>query len=189
MNRRVLILLLLVVVVVIGGAAVVLLNPPPAPTPGPDGTPGAPLPVANQATATPLEMVNIVVAIQELPRGIRIPEQGAIAVRPWPASARPERAVTDPAQVIGRIARTDIGREQPIVDTLLVDDLTQIARTGSDAAGVIPDGKRAIAVPMDRLTGLAYGIVMATMWMSSSRFCSLTSIQTSNRSSPISCPS
>jgi len=103
-------------------------------------------------------MAKIVVAIQELPRGIRIPETGAVELRDWPAAALPERAVTDPKQVVGRIARTDIAREQPIVDTLLVDDLTQIAKSGSDAAAVIPQGLRAISVPMDRLTGLAYGL-------------------------------
>jgi len=159
MNRRVLILLLLVVVVVVIGGAVVFLQGGlggggPTPVPGATGGPVA----SGGSTATPIVMSQIVVAIQELPRGITIPESGAVDLRPWPASAVPEHAITDVKQAIGRIARTDIAREQPILDTLLVDDLRNIAKSGSEAAAVMQQGLRAISVPMDRLTGIAYGV-------------------------------
>ncbi len=160
MNRRVLILLLLVVVVIVIGGAVLFLQGGGGggggPTPAPGGGGGAQQ--AGGPTATPIVMTQIVVAIQELPRGITIPESGAVDLRPWPANAVPENAETDVRNVIGRIARTDIAREQPVLSTLIVENLRQIAASGSEAAAVIPQGLRAIAVPMDRLTGVAYGI-------------------------------
>ncbi len=152
MNRRVLILLLLIVVIIVGGAALLLNQPPPPPT----DTGGQIVQPTPLTTAVPL--TQIVVAIQELPRGIKIPAEGAVDLRPWPVNAVPARAITDPRAVVGKIVRSDIAREQPIVDTLLVDDLKDIAKAGSDAAAVIPQGLRMISVPMDRLTGLAYGV-------------------------------
>jgi Flp pilus assembly protein CpaB len=159
MNRRILLIVLLVAVLGVG--AVVLLPmltqqpPPPTADPSVDGgtavAPGStPLP-----TATPLVLSEVVVAVQQLPRGIKIPE-GALAIRLWPASAVPQRAMTRVADVAGRIARTDIFVEQPIVDTVLVEDLGQISAKGSDAAAVIPRGKVAISIPVDRLTDVAY---------------------------------
>ncbi len=156
MNRRVLILLLLIVVVIVIGAAVFLSQGGgggATPAPGGGGVAQQPTPLT---TSVPL--TQIVVAIQELPRGIKIPLEGAVDLRPWPVNAVPARAITDPRQVVGKIARTDIAREEPIVDTLLVDDLKDIAKSGSDAAAVIPSGLRMISIPMDRLTGLAYGV-------------------------------
>lgn len=170
MNRRVLLLLLVVVLAV---AAVVLLiqsgviggggtNNPPS-----SGQAGqAPTAVAN--TATPVILHPIIVALQELPRGIRIPAPvGGAPAFGWeyyPDGAVPPDAIgVDPAntatafaQVTGKIARNDIAVDQPILSTMLVDDLTQLAKVGSDAALVVPADRRAISIPVDRNTVAAF---------------------------------
>ena len=153
MSRNVLILLLLVVVLG-GGAAVLLLaqnqsqdiSPPPAP------------PVAIEPQFTPIppvEFVEIVIAVQELPRGIVIPEDG-VALRPWPKDSLPRDNIDNVREVVGRIARTDIAREAPILSSQLVDNISQIASAGSDAAAVLPNGLVAVAMPIDRLTNVAH---------------------------------
>ncbi len=106
-------------------------------------------------TATPIVFVDIVVAVQEIPRGMVIPPN-AIQLRPWPQSVAPFNGVTNIDDVIGKRARTDIFREQPILSNMVVDDLTGAARVGSDAAAVLPEDLVAVAIPMDRLTGIAY---------------------------------
>lgn len=108
-----------------------------------------------EPTMTPVVFVDLVIAVQELPRGIIIPEN-ALAIRPWRQDAVPVNAVTNIEDVVGKRARTDIFREQPILTNLLVDDLTEIARVGSDAAAVLPPGLVAVALPIDRLTSVAY---------------------------------
>ncbi len=112
-------------------------------------------------TATPIPMVQIVVAVQELPRGIRIPAENAVQLRNWPAESAPFNALQNVDDVIGKIARIDIPREAPVLSTYLVDnlqELTQRGRVGSDAAAVMPPGLEAISMPMDRLTGVAYAL-------------------------------
>ncbi len=145
------VLVALVVLFVLPG-----LNPPPAPaatgvaqvaTSEPVGTP---LP-----TATPIVFVNLVIAVQELPRGIVIPPN-AVALRPWPQDAAPFNGVSNLDDVVGKRARTDIFREQPILSNMVVDDLTGAAHVGSDAAAELPDGLRAISIPVDRITSIAY---------------------------------
>lgn len=153
--------LLLALVLLLGVVAVVLLLPqltggqtPVAQEPG--EAPQVVLP-----TPTPIPFVEIVVAVQELPRGIRIPAENAVELRRWPAEAAPFNALQSLDDVIGKIARTDIPRESPVLSTMLVDNLRELAergRVGSDAAAVMPPGLVAVSVPMDRITGIAYAI-------------------------------
>jgi pilus assembly protein CpaB len=178
MNRRLLFALLLVVVLVGGAIAFVLVGNPPAPTQDPNngGTGGGGGDVVNTEptaiplpTTTPIPYINIIVAVQEIPRGtVFTPD--ALAVVPWAESAVPFGAfVVDDAQnadlvadaysnVVGKIARTDIFIEQPIISTLLVEDFTRLANVGSDAAAVLPSNRVAVALPMDRITSVAYAI-------------------------------
>jgi pilus assembly protein CpaB len=154
MNRRVLILLLLVVVVGGGAAVLLLMSQGPGKT-GQTADGGTPIPpTANFPTPVPIQYVEILVAVQEIPRGFQIPED-AIAKRLWPVSAAPVHAVTDKADVVGWLARTDIAVEMPILSTQLVKSLDMIAKSGSDAAAIIPSGYVGVAVPIDRLTNVA----------------------------------
>jgi pilus assembly protein CpaB len=163
MNRRALLLVLLLVV---AAAALVLVlvsqgllggpeTPPPPTEVNLLGTPQSGIP--SGPTATPLRLTPIVVAVQRLPRGIVIPE-GAVDIQQWPVDNVPYYPIQDPKLVIGRIARTDIEVGMPIVETQLVENLfgLELTSRGSDAAAVIPTGKVAIAVPIDRLTNVAH---------------------------------
>ncbi len=113
-------------------------------------------------------MVEIVVAIQNLPRGMMITEEG-LGIQPWPQEALPEPGnyflAEDMGDVVGRIARTDIFRGSPILARQIVDNLSEIAREGSDAAAImnaLPADRSwvAVAIPLD-LSGIgqvAYGL-------------------------------
>jgi Flp pilus assembly protein CpaB len=161
MGRLRTILLVLILLLVIGAVVIFLLpsltgTTPPATT---DGTPAPQQVVANNSlpTPTPQQFVDLVIAVQELPRGIVIPPN-AVELRPWPLESAPFNGITNLEDVVGRIARTDIFREQPILQNMVVDNLTNLARVGSDAAALLPSGLSAIAVPMDRLTSVGYAI-------------------------------
>ena len=161
MGRMRLFLIIAIVIVVVAVVVVLVLpqlNPPPPAVvdntgdtqvvvQAPESTP---LP-----TATPIIFVDLVIAVQELPRGIIIPPN-AVAIKPWPQDAAPFNGVSNIEDVIGKRARTDIFREQPILSNMVVDDLTGAAHVGSDAAAVLPDGLRAVSVPVDRITSIAY---------------------------------
>lgn len=167
MNRTRMILLLLILVVVVALVVVVVLpqlqgGSTPEPTPATSETssgttPQQPAQVAQVPTATPEPRVEIVIAIQELGRGQVIPPNG-VALREWPAYAVPVSAITNLEDVVGGIARTDIFREQPIQTNMVVENLGDLARTGSDAAAVLPSGLVAVSLPIDRLTSVGYAI-------------------------------
>ncbi len=166
MRGRLRLLVVVALVIVVAAVAVVLLMNPgtetPAETPEGNGETIArtavPDPAASpEPSVTPIPMVDIVVAVQELPRGMTIPPN-AVELRHWPEAAAPYDAITDVNDVLGKIARTDIFREQPILSRMLVEDLSNLANVGSDAAAVLPNNRVAVAVPMDRITSVAYAI-------------------------------
>lgn len=129
------------------------------------GEEGAP---AADTALRALNMVEIVVAVQDLPRGIVIPPDG-VGVVPWPQEALPEAGnyftANELQDVIGQVARTDIFRGSPILARQVVPNLFEIARTGSDAAALMrafegDEPRVAISIPLDP-TGVgqvAYGI-------------------------------
>lgn len=168
MGRLRVFLLLAIAIVLIAVVAVVVLPslnapPPAAPVDTTDQQPDQPsVPTVDpnftpEPTATPIRFVELVIAVQELPRGFRIPPN-AVALRLWPEDAAPFNGVTNLEDVVDKIARTDIFREQPILTNMIVDDFQSLARVGSDAAAILPNGLVAIALPMDRLTSVAYAV-------------------------------
>jgi Flp pilus assembly protein CpaB len=147
--------LLVVIVLAVVVVVVVLPNLSPTTTNVPGASPvpqGTPLP-----TATPFDLSEVVVAVQKIPRGFVINE-GAVAKVLWPKNAIPQDAETDPAKVVGLIARTDIYVDQPIVSGLLATNLASLTAKGSDAAAVTPNNRVLISVPIDRLTDVGYAV-------------------------------
>jgi pilus assembly protein CpaB len=165
MSRRVIFLLALLIVA--GGAIAALVisqqgnqtvvnTPLPGETrvaQNPSGTPQA----TNTPIPTPLPTIDIVVAGQRINRG-QVIQPGDVVIRTWPEPFAPLSAITDTELVIGSIARTDIEREMPILTSHLTDNLSDIASIGSDAAAILPPGTRMVAMPMDRLTSVAYAL-------------------------------
>ncbi len=90
-------------------------------------------------TPTPLEVLQLVIAVQNLPRGTIITPD-VLAYRIWPVEMAPFSAVINLEDVIGTIARTDIYREQPILFTMVTDSRLNMSNVGSDAASVIAPG-------------------------------------------------
>jgi Flp pilus assembly protein CpaB len=121
-------------------------------------------------TATPPPVVNVIVAARDIPRGARVSVED-VTVMGWPVLAEappPPGALTVSAaeggpgleQVEGRIARVDILNGQPVLDFFLTpgDEPTSLADEGSNAALLIPSGQVAIAMPINRLSSVAYAI-------------------------------
>src|ERR1044071_8424846 len=169
MRGRLLILIGLIVLLAIIAVVVILpgLNPPPPVV----DTNGTPQPVAANATQaptpTPIPLVKVVQALQNLPRGYRFPNtiqelENIVGYATLPEETVPFNAIKEQdgglEKVLGKIARTDIFREQPILSTYLVTDLTSLAAVGSDAAAVLPSDRVAVSLPMDRITSVAYGL-------------------------------
>ena len=158
------IILLIAIVVVV----VILPGAGGQPTPPANGTSVVVQPNATLApTPTPVPVVPIVIALQNLPRGYRFPDtieelQNVVAYANWPDFAVPFNALRQDQggleQVLGKIVRTDIAREQPILSTLVVEDLVNTANVGSDAAAVLPNGLVAVTIPINRVTGVGYAI-------------------------------
>jgi len=146
-------LLILGVIVLIGAIAVAVLlltgdqEPSPGPTDGEDVTP------------TPMNTREIVIAVQKLPRGLRITEDlEALQIQPWPVDALPAGTFSQPEQVYGSIVRTEIPRGMPVLETMVTQDVDEVGETGSDAALTIPENRVAYALPVARYSSVAWGV-------------------------------
>jgi Flp pilus assembly protein CpaB len=165
MNRTRLILLLLILVVLVAVVVLVVLpalQPQPAPPtttePGSDSvTQVAQVDETALPTWTPIEFVEIVIAVQEIRRG-QIITPASVTLVNVPEYAAPFNAIDNLQDVVEHLARTDIFREQPILSNMIVDSYQSLARVGSDAAAILPNGLVGIALPIDRLTSVAYGV-------------------------------
>lgn len=153
--RRGRILILFALILILGVAAAYLLLRPSeevvevTPTPGPDEIPS--------------DMVMVVVAAQDVARGSEIPRD-AIVLQQMPADLVVETwiAGTDEetlySQVVERRARTDIARGIPVTTAMITERAGDLLGAGSDAAIAIPPGYTAIAIPMTRLSGVAFAL-------------------------------
>ncbi|MEW6568235.1 MAG: Flp pilus assembly protein CpaB [Chloroflexota bacterium] len=119
---------------------------------------GAQPPAAAGTPAAPLDTTYIVIAVQDIARGSLIPAD-AVGLTPWRTDQVVETMIeNDVNQVIGRYARQDIERGFPITTNMITRAAGDILGTGSDAAIAIPAGYTAIAIPMNRLSGVAYAL-------------------------------
>jgi Flp pilus assembly protein CpaB len=157
MKRGRTILLLLLVLVIAAAAVLLLLN-----RRGGGG--------ASQATPTPLvRYIDVIVAGQAIPRAsiIKADVIGTIQI---PEDKIVEGMITDPNEVIGKLAKYPFEQGIPITKNMLADSVLQIAQGGSEAARLVPPGMTAISIPISRLSSAAYAIrdgdhvnVIATM--------------------------
>jgi pilus assembly protein CpaB len=101
-----------------------------------------------------MELVKIAVATHNLPLGGRL-DAGSIAMAAWPREHVPAGAITDAHQAINRVVKAPVAANAPILSSALYENDT--------VAGVlpmmIPPGMRAMAVPVDEVSGVA-GFVM-----------------------------
>jgi len=98
--------------------------------------------------AMELGTTDVLVASEEIPIGTRIAAGQVHTVR-WPADIQPEGAVRDASAVVGRIARAGIDKNQPVVESQLVNEGTGLLPL------LIPGGMRGISVKVDEVTGVS----------------------------------
>jgi Flp pilus assembly protein CpaB len=111
------------------------------------------------ATAEPRN-ATIVIAAQDIPRGAEIPPD-AVMLSAYPSDmlvTGDGGMVTDINLVVGKIARMYIARGVPITSNMITDQAGKLLDVGSDASLAIPEGKTAIAIPISRLSSVAYAL-------------------------------
>lgn len=172
MRNRLLILIGLVVLLGVVGVVVLMSGGDDGGEDDTGGAPGGDDRDQVEQVPTPIDTVEIVVALQDLPRGLVIPENG-VETQLWPREALlevgnfflAEDYRQDNSIVVGKIARTDIFRGSPILARNLVDNIFDVASEGSDAATVLnglPQDRNwvAVSIPLDPsgIGQVAYGI-------------------------------
>jgi Flp pilus assembly protein CpaB len=156
MRRRMMLILALVILVVAGVIYIVFSS-------GIIGSGGKDTPTPEVST------YNIIFVAQDIPAGSTITSDSIIE-GPWPENYQLPGLVTDQSAVVGKRARIDLRRGEPIFTSQVVETGAMVSAEGSLTALKISPGNVAIAVPMDRLSGVAYSVgngdhiaIMATM--------------------------
>lgn len=139
---RILIVVALILILCVVAGYFLLGRPPATP---PDETQQAP------------DVAFIVIAAQDIPRGGEVTAD-AVVTAPFPADSIVETMLTDTGQAVGFRARLDIARGLPITENMLTREPGDVLGSGSEAAIAIPRGMTAIAVPITRLSSVAYAL-------------------------------
>ncbi len=102
-----------------------------------------------------VDVVPVVIAQQDLPRGFEITEDfvsgpsPAVGIAFWPVGSAPQNGFESVEDIVGAIVRSDIPRESPVLATQLVGDVIDLAEVGSDAALLLEPGLVAVSIPVD----------------------------------------
>jgi Flp pilus assembly protein CpaB len=145
MRRRMFLILALVIFVVAGVIYIVFQS-------------GGGMGLGTEPTPTPeVSTYNIIFVAQDIPAGSTITTDSIIE-GPWPEAYQLPGLITDKAAVVGKRARIDLRRGEPIFTSQVVETGAMVSDEGSLTALKIKTGKVGIAVPMDRLSGVAYSI-------------------------------
>ncbi len=117
----------------------------------------------NQAAA-PVETQSVVVALQPVDARSAIPPD-AVGIQDWPVTLVPPGALTDTAQVAGKLTVGPIFPGQVIVQDMIVDKeqleaqpAAAAAQLGSDLSYTIPEGMVATAFPVTEISSVAGAI-------------------------------
>jgi len=109
------------------------------------------------ADETSQQTVDIVYVQQPIARGAIITED-ALDFLAIPRSEAVEGMFTEISAVVGMRAKFDLDPPVPLTNSMVVGDAGALSETGSDAALLIPPGMVAVPIPMDRFSGVAYGL-------------------------------
>ncbi len=117
---------------------------------GPGFTPPPP---TGAETATPVPTQKVWVALQPVPRGGDFAAEGTLGLRDWPSTNVPPDVIGDKSETIGRVATVDVVQGQPILRTMLA-----VRGAAGQAALLVPEGRVAVAFPVDEQSSVAYAI-------------------------------
>jgi pilus assembly protein CpaB len=98
----------------------------------------------------------VVVAVQNIGEGTKALPQ-TVELREVAVSEVPVDALRNINRALGRIARQEIYQGQVVEATMLVTEM-EILEEGLNAAILIPKGKVAISLPIDKFSSVAYAI-------------------------------
>ncbi len=162
MSRRTVLILIfvfaLVMLSIVGVVFVVQQNQPVETVT--DGENGAPAPdgvdVAEpEETVSP--RVEVVVSLQTVPRGHQMTAD-ILALDMRPVESVGSNVITNIEDALNLYARTDIYQGETLTYDTLVDDITKVGLESYGPSSLIPPGYVAQSVPMNRLTGVGYGV-------------------------------
>jgi Flp pilus assembly protein CpaB len=112
--------------------------------------------VALEATPIPPEpMVEVVIVTQRVNRGQRL-DESVLGLVPYRQADFREDMYTNISQPIGQRAKVDLEPGFILSRNMLTDSAADLSSTGSDAALLIPPGKVAVSVPIDRISSVSY---------------------------------
>jgi len=114
--------------------------------------PATPTPEVAQQQEQEVPTIEVIVALQPIPRGAQFVE-GSIGPRPWPSTSVPPGAIQDPIETIGMVAKTEVVQGQ-----IIVRDMLAPQAGAGEASFRIPPGKVAVAFPINRQQSVAYAI-------------------------------
>jgi Flp pilus assembly protein CpaB len=147
MRRRMFLILALLIFVVAGVVYIVFSYLPSISSGGP-----------SSKTPTPsITNINVVFVVQDIPAGSLITED-TVKIGPWPSTYPLPGLATDISSIVGRRARIDLRRGEPVFTSQVTETSAEVSDTASAIALKIKPGKVAMAVPMSRLSGVAYAI-------------------------------
>jgi Flp pilus assembly protein CpaB len=126
----------------------------------------------SQSSVTPtpaIRQIQVVLVAQDISVGSIITED-KIFEGPWPSNYDVPGLVTNKENVLGRRAKADMRRGEPIFSSQVAESGTAITYPASEISLKINPEKVAIAVPISRLSSVAYAVgkndhlmVMATL--------------------------
>jgi pilus assembly protein CpaB len=104
---------------------------------------------STKPAAPQLETQTVVVATGPILRGETVSAE-KVKVIAWPKTSAPSGAYSSLEQTVGMVARASIFENDPITESKVVD-----ANSKSVLSMLIPDGRRAIAIKVNEVTGIA----------------------------------
>ena len=109
-----------------------------------------------QPVATPVvDVVNVVVLTQSIPRG-GLMEPNVLSLVPIQRDLFIQGMFTEISEVEGSLAKFDLDSGIPLTKSMLVGSAEQLSGTGSNAALSIPRGMVAVSLPISRLSSVSY---------------------------------
>lgn len=108
-----------------------------------------------EATPTPIQTVDVVVATQNVPRGDVINET-ELSLIPIPRDLLIEGYFTELSTVVGRRARVDLQPNMILTSAMITETAEGVSSSGSNAALLIPKGMVAVSIEIDRLSSVSY---------------------------------
>lgn len=95
------------------------------------------------------DLMPLVVAAADIPLGTPL-EATMLSTIAWPPHAWPEGAVTNPGALVGRVVRTPLAKNEPVLEP----KLAALGSRGGLSAAITP-GKRALTVKVNEVIGVA----------------------------------